>query len=96
MTNRAGSSVTLKATQTSPPESDSWKGDTDLEEESKKEEPESDELEPRLCRACGGHLVLIAEKPRPTVAQLMQMPPSMEPVAHNEEVQLHLPLSAFL
>ena len=69
-----------KAAQGSLPESDdSANGDTDLEEDSEKEEPPADQLEPRLCRTCGGHFVLIAETPRPTVAQLMQMPPSMEP-----------------
>ena len=80
----------------SQPESDSCQGDGDREEESEKEEQPADQLEPRLCRACGGRFVLIAQTPRPTVAQLLQMPPSMEPLADSSEVQYHLPLSAFL
>ena len=43
-----------------------------------------------------GELVLVAEAPRPTVAELMQMPPSMEPLADSGPLQLYLPLSAFL
>ena len=40
-------------------------------------------------RHCGvGHFVLIAETPRPTVPQLMQMPPSMEPRAESRHVPL--------
>jgi hypothetical protein len=85
-----------KEAQRPLPGSESWNGDADSEEESPKEEQEPDPVERRLCRQCGGHLMLVAKKPRPTVAQLMQMPPSMEPLADNEEVQLHLPLSAFL
>ena len=52
---------------------------------------------PRRCRQCKqGELVLVAEVPRPTVAELMQMPPSMEPLADSGPLQLYLPLSAFL
>ena len=80
----------------SQPESDSRNGDCPLEEESEKDKQPADQLEPRLCRACGGHFVLIAETPRPKVAQLMQMPPSMEPLADSPELQYHLPLSAGL
>ena len=36
------------------------------------------------------------QTPRPTVAQLMRMPPSMEMPVESGPVQLHLPLSAFL
>jgi hypothetical protein len=43
-----------------------------------------------------GELVLVAEVPRPTVAELMRMHPSMEPVADSGLLQLYLPLSAFL
>ena len=51
----------------------------------------------RVCAArAAASFVLIAETPRPTVAQLLQMPPSMEPVADSPEVQYHLPLSAGL
>ena len=41
-------------------------------------------------------MLLIHQTPRPTVAQLMQMPPSMEKVEETGQVQLPLPLSAFL
>ena len=52
---------------------------------------------PRRCRQCNrGELVLVAEAPRPTVAELMRMPPSMEPLADSGPLQLYLPLSAFL
>jgi hypothetical protein len=52
---------------------------------------------PRRCRQCKeGQLVLVAEVPRPTVAELMQMHPSMEPLALSGPLQLCLPLSAFL
>ena len=66
------------------------------EEESKDEAQEADQPAPRRCRQCGGQFVLVAQTPRPTVAQLMQMPPTMEPTAHDGSVQLHLPLCAFL
>jgi hypothetical protein len=52
---------------------------------------------PRRCRRCNrGELVLVAEVPRPTVAQLMRMPPTMEPFADSARLQFYLPLSAFL
>ena len=52
---------------------------------------------PRRCRQCNrGELVLVAEVPRPTVAELMRMPPSMEPLADSGLLQLYLPLSALL
>ena len=86
-----------KAVEGSLPErNESYRGDSDIEEESEKEEHPADQLEPRLCRACGGRFRLIAETPRPTVAQLLQMPPSMEPLADSFEVEYHLPLSAGL
>ena len=40
--------------------------------------------------------MLVAEVPRPTVAELMRMPPTMEPLADSGPLQLYLPLSAFL
>jgi hypothetical protein len=50
---------------------------------------------PRRC--CNrGELVLVAEVPRPTVAQLMRMHPSMERFADSPRLQLFLPLSAYL
>ena len=51
---------------------------------------------PRKCRACGGELVLLYQTGRPTVAELLRMPPSMEPWVETGPVQLHLPFSAFL
>jgi hypothetical protein len=38
---------------------------------------------------------LIAETPRPTVADIMRMPTSMEIRADEGPVQMHLPLTAF-
>ena len=39
---------------------------------------------------------LTYQTPRPTVADLMRMPPSMEMLVEIGPLQLHLPLSAFL
>ena len=85
---------TRKEVQPPLPEMDDWQGDAD--EESREEAQEADQPAPRRCRQCGGQFVLIAQTPRPTVAQLMQMPPTMERTAHGDSVQLHLPLSACL
>ena len=71
-------------------------GDERNDSEEERERQDADQPTPRHCRYCGvGRFVLIAETPRPTVAQLMQMPPSMEPPAESRRVQWHLPLSAF-
>lgn len=78
------------------PEVDTWSGDSDVLEETQEEVQEADQPAPRCCRHCGGQFVLVAKTPRPTVAELMQMPPSMEPEANRGGVQRHLPLSAFL
>lgn len=86
----AGESVS-----TPVPETDPWSGDSDAQDETQEGVPEADEPAPRRCR-CGGQFVLVAETPRPTVAELMQMPPSMETTASGGSVQLHLPLSGFL
>jgi hypothetical protein len=51
---------------------------------------------PHKCRVCGGQLVLLYPTRRPTVAELMRMPPNMEPWVETGPVQLHLPISAFL
>ena len=68
----------------------------ELEAEEDAEDTACEEA-PRRCRRCNqGELVLVAEVPRPTVAELMRMHPSMEPLADSGRVQLHLPLSAFL
>ena len=82
--------------QTRVPETDSWSGDSDAQDETQEQVPEAEQPAPRRCRQCGGRYVLVAETPRPTVAQLMQMPTSMEPTASGGSVQLHLPLSALL
>jgi hypothetical protein len=68
------------------------------------EEPPSEQAEraeqdepTRVCRKCKcGRLVLRAQKARPTVAQLMRMPPDMEPESVSGELQLLLPLTGFL
>jgi hypothetical protein len=70
------------------PEHDPWSGDED--------ESPDDEPAPRRCRDCGGRFLLIDETPRPTVAELMQMPPDMKPRLHNGGVQLYLPQLIFL
>jgi hypothetical protein len=70
------------------PEPDPWSVD---EDESSDDEPAA-----RCCRVCGGHFLLIDETPRPTVAELMQMPPDMKPRPHNGGVQLYLPQLIFL
>ena len=62
----------------------------DRHPEEERERQDADQPTPRHCRYCGvGRFVLIAETPRPTVAQLMQMPPSMEPPAESRYVQWH-------
>ena len=40
----------------------------------------------------------MASEPRPTVAEIMRMPPDMQPLAEEagHEVQLHLPVDGFL
>ncbi len=47
-------------------------------------------------RLCGGKLELLYQTGRPTVAELLRMPPSMELRVETGPVQLHLPISAFL
>ena len=56
---------------------------------------EAEQGTPRQCRGCGGNMVETYQTPRPTVAELMRMPPSMEMPVESGPVQLHLPLSAF-
>ena len=77
-------------------EMDDSRAHADEEQDSQDEAQEADQPAPRRCRQCGGQFVLLAKRPRPTVAELMQMPPTMEPTAHDASVQLHLPLCAFL
>ena len=57
---------------------------------------EAEQGTPRKYRDCGGTRVETYQTPRPTVAQLMHMPLSMEMPVESGPVQLHLPLSAFL
>ncbi len=38
---------------------------------------EAEQRTPRKCRACGGRMVETYQTPRPTVAELIRMPPSM-------------------
>lgn len=87
---------TRKELQPPLPGMDDSRRDADVEEESQDKAQEADQPSPRRCRQCGGQFVLVAQTPRPTVAQLMQMPPTMERTAHDDSVQLHLPLSAYL
>jgi hypothetical protein len=84
-------SSAMPARQTDP-----WNGDVDAQEEADEARREADQPRPRLCRACGGTFVLVGETPRPTVAQLMQMPATMEPAAESTEVEDDLCLSACL
>ena len=85
-----------KEAQLPVPAMDDSRGDADEEQDSQDEAQEADQPAPRRCRQCGGQFVLLAKRPRPTVAELMQMPPTMEPTAHDDSVQLHPPLCAFL
>ena len=57
---------------------------------------EAEQRAPRKCRVCGGKLELLYQTGRPTVAELLRMPPSMELLVETSPVQLHLPISAFL
>jgi hypothetical protein len=45
---------------------------------------------------CGGQLELAYQTGRPTVPELLRMPPDMETLVETGPLQLHLPLSAFL
>ena len=57
---------------------------------------EAEQGAPRTCRGCGGEMVRTDHTPRPTVAELMRMPPSREMTVETGPVQLHLNVSAFL
>ena len=57
---------------------------------------EAEQRAPRKCRVCGGKLEMLYQTGRPTVAELLRMPPSMELLVETGPVQLHLPISAFL
>ncbi len=56
---------------------------------------EAEQGTPRKCRNCGGTRVETYQTPRPTVAQLMRMPPTMELPVETGPLQMHLPTSAF-
>ncbi len=49
-----------------------------------------------LALAAGGKMVETYQTRRPTVAELMRMPPSTEMTVETGPLQLHLPISAFL
>lgn len=66
------------------------------EEQEASEQDEQDEPT-RVCRKCKcGALVLLFQTSRPTVAQLMRMPPDMECESVSNEAPWHLPLTGFL
>ena len=67
-------------------------GDSDVQGDA-----DADQPKPRRCRSCGiGTFVLVGETPRPTVAELLRMPPTMEPAAESTEVEEDPALSACL
>ena len=79
------------------PAGDSWMGDSDVQGDADADLQDADQPKPRRCRSCGiGTFVLIGETPRPTVAELLRMPPTMEPAAESTEVEEDLALSARL
>ena len=57
---------------------------------------EAERHAPRKCRVCGGKLELLYQTGRPTVAELLRTPPTMELRAETGPVQLRLPIFAFL
>jgi hypothetical protein len=76
--------------------SDPWDGDSDAEADEGGEEKDPDYAAPRPCRHCKvGWMVLVAETHRPTVAELMQMPVTMESSARAVQLELQLMLSGF-
>jgi hypothetical protein len=76
--------------------SDPWDGDSDAEADEDGEEKDPDYAAPRPCRHCKvGWMVLVAETPRPTVAELLEMPAAMESSARAAQLELELMLSGF-
>ena len=76
--------------------SDPWESDSDFETDEDGQAEEPHQAAPRPCRRCKvGWMVLVAETVRPTVAELLQMPVTMEPSAHSAQLQLQLLLSRF-
>ena len=73
-----------------------WEGEADQSPDPELLRLEAEQGTPRKCRACGGKMELTYQTPRPTVADLMRMPPSMELLVETGPLQLHLPVSAFL
>jgi len=73
-----------------------WEGDAVEPPDPELRRLEEEQGTPRKCRACGGTMELTYQTPRPTVAELMRMPPSMEMLVETGPLQLHLPISAFL
>ncbi len=57
---------------------------------------EAEQGTPRKCRACGGQMEPTYHTRRPTVGELMRMPPTMEMTVETGPLHMHLPISAFL
>ena len=73
-----------------------WEGEADEPPDPELRRLEEEQGTPRKCHACGGKMELSYQTARPTVAELLRMPPSMEPSVETGPLQLHLPISAFL
>jgi hypothetical protein len=73
-----------------------WEGEAEEPPDPELRRLEEQQGTPRKCRACGGKMELAYQTGRPTVAELMRMPPSMELLVETGPLQLHLPISAFL
>lgn len=73
-----------------------WEGEAEEPPDPELRRLEEEQGTPRKCRACGGKMELAYQTGRPTVAELMRMPPSMELLVETGPLQLHLPISAFL
>jgi len=54
-----------------------------------------DDVKSCTCRECGAEMMCTRQTPRPTVAELMAMPPSMEIEAYGEAWPLPGPLVGF-
>jgi hypothetical protein len=73
-----------------------WEGEAEAAPDQELARLETEQRAPHKCRTCGGQLVLLYQTERPTVADLLRMPPSMELLVETGPLQLHLPISAFL
>ncbi len=79
---------------TAPPTQ--WEGEAEATPDQELARLETEQRAPHKCRDCDGQLVLLHQTERPTVADLLRMPPSMEPLVETGPLQLQLPISAFL